>query len=66
MEKVGREREVPPTASEQKAVPIPRKRSGEGKVRVGKRIVDNFAMDERGKAYMLARYVINGALARMN
>lgn len=63
-----RGRGVLSTASELKAVPIPRKETGE-RLRKGggtKKIVDNPALDQEGKAYPLERDVVKGALTRMN
>lgn len=57
---------VPLTASEPEAVSTSRKESGEGKGDVKRRVVDDPAMVEEGKAYPLAWDVVKGVPTNMN
>lgn len=47
-------------------MPIPRKKSEEGKREKGKRIVDRSAVDARGKAYPLGQDLVKDILPRMD
>lgn len=57
-EKCGMECQLPPTAPELGAVPIPRKESGDGKGGWKGTISDGSALDEKGKACPLTRDVV--------
>lgn len=53
---------VLPAASELEVVPIPRKRSGEGK----RMVVDGPGLDEQERAYPLTQDVFQGAPANLS
>lgn len=57
---------MPPTTSQLKVVPIPRKVSGEGKDDGKIKVVDGFAQNYQGKAYSLARNIVREFSARVN
>lgn len=57
---------MPPTVSKFKAVPIPRKDSGEEKGGVRRRVADCPVLKEEGKVSLLVRDVDKGAPANVN
>lgn len=59
-------RGVPPIAFELEAVPISRKKSGEGQGGVAKSVENSPGLDEEKEAYLLTRYVIKEAPANVN